>query len=254
MGSLTVNYQGLTKNAKIFSRRLWAALYPNIYSSFTNNLTDDERRAAEWKEALEVLEESLASLLGDPKVAAEKTAAFGASFEAVHQLVTTDVRAAYLGDPAAISEEEVVLCYPSFKAVSLQRFAHVLYTMGVPVFPRMVTEYAHGITGIDIHPGAEIGSSFFIDHGTGVVVGETSTIGDRVKLYQNVTIGAKSFELGEDGNPVKGIKRHPDIGDDVVIYAGATILGGETRIGNGCVVGGNVWLTHSLEDGKTVTL
>ena len=122
----------------------------------------------------------------------------------------------------------------------------------VPLLPRMMTEYAHRTTGIDIHPGATIGDSFFIDHGTGVVIGETTTIGEHVKLYQHVTLGAKSFELGPDGNPVKGIKRHPDIGDRVVIYAGATILGGQTRIGSDCVIGGSVWLTHSVEAGKMV--
>jgi len=125
--------------------------------------------------------------------------------------------------------------------------------MDVPMIPRVMTEQAHQFTGIDIHPGATSGSYFFIDHGTGVVIGETTTIGDHVKLYQHVTLGAKSFALSEDGTPVKGIKRHPDIGDNVVIYAGATILGGDTRIGDGCVVGGNVWLTHSLNDGETIT-
>ena len=128
----------------------------------------------------------------------------------------------------------------------------MLYLEKVPLLPRMMTEYAHRTTGIDIHPGATIGDSFFIDHGTGVVIGETTTIGEHVKLYQHVTLGAKSFELGLDGNPVKGIKRHPDIGDRVVIYAGATILGGRTRIGSDCVIGGSVWLTHSVEAGKMV--
>jgi serine O-acetyltransferase len=120
------------------------------------------------------------------------------------------------------------------------------------MIPRVMTEQAHQVTGIDIHPGATIGSYFFIDHGTGVVIGETTTIGDHVKIYQHVTLGAKSFALTADGSPVKGIKRHPDIGNNVVIYAGATILGGDTRIGNDCVVGGSVWLTHSLNDGETI--
>ena len=122
----------------------------------------------------------------------------------------------------------------------------------MPLLPRVMTEYAHRRTGIDIHPGATIGESFFIDHGTGVVIGETATIGSGVKIYQHVTIGAKSFDTDESGMPVKGVKRHPDIGDRVVIYAGATILGGETRIGNDCVIGGSVWLTHSVEAGKMV--
>ena len=125
--------------------------------------------------------------------------------------------------------------------------------MHVPMIPRVMSELAHKETGIDIHPGATIGKYFFIDHGTGVVVGETTTIGEHVKLYQHVTLGAKSFDLAEDGTPVKGVKRHPDIGNNVVIYAGATILGGDTRIGDDCVIGGNVWLTHSIEAGKTIT-
>ena len=124
--------------------------------------------------------------------------------------------------------------------------------MNTPVVPRMMTEYAHEITGIDIHPGATIGAYFFIDHGTGVVIGETTVIGEHVKLYQHVTLGAKSFPVSSDGNPVKGIKRHPNIGNNVIIYSGATILGGDTFIGDNCVVGGNVWLTHSLQSNQTV--
>ena len=134
----------------------------------------------------------------------------------------------------------------------IYRLAHELYKLGVPMIPRIMTEYAHQNTGIDIHPGAEIGRSFFIDHGTGVVIGETTTIGDRVKMYQGVTLGAKSFDLDENGNPVKGIKRHPDIGSNVIIYAGATILGGDTRIGDNSIIGGNVWLTHSVAPNSIV--
>ena len=156
------------------------------------------------------------------------------------------------GDPAAMSCDEIMLAYPAFEAISIYRMAHRLYKMGIPMLPRMMTEYAHQLTGIDIHPGATIGNYFFIDHGTGVVIGETTTIGEHVKLYQGVTLGAKSFELDEHGNPVKGIKRHPDIGNHVVVYAGATILGGMTHIGDNCVIGGNVWLTHSIEAGRTV--
>ena len=151
-----------------------------------------------------------------------------------------------------MSRDEIMLAYPAFEAISIYRIAHRLYKMGIPMLPRMMTEYAHQLTGIDIHPGATIGNYFFIDHGTGVVIGETTTIGEHVKLYQGVTLGAKSFELDENGNPVKGIKRHPDIGNHVIVYAGATILGGMTRIGDNCVIGGNVWLTHSIEAGRTV--
>ena len=164
----------------------------------------------------------------------------------------TDITAAYEGDPAAKSPDEIILAYPAFTAISAYRTAHELYVMGVPLVPRIITEYAHRLTGIDIHPGASIGEYFFIDHGTGVVIGETSTIGRRVKIYQNVTIGAKSFDVSPDGSLVKGIKRHPDIGNNVVIYAGATILGGDTVIGDNCVIGGNVWLTRSVESGRVV--
>ena len=170
----------------------------------------------------------------------------------VAETLETDVQAAYDGDPAAKSHEEIMLAYPGFEAISIFRLAHCLYELNVPLLPRMMTEYAHRNTGIDIHPGAEIGRYFFIDHGTGVVIGETCTIGDHVKLYQGVTLGAKSFEVDENGNPIKGIKRHPDIGSHVVIYAGATILGGQTRIGDNTTIGGNVWLTRSVPAGQTV--
>ena len=170
----------------------------------------------------------------------------------IRRQLDTDLVAAYQGDPAAKSQDEVILCYPAFIAISSYRLAHVLYLERVPLIPRVMTEYAHRLTGIDIHPGATIGDYFFIDHGTGVVIGETTTIGEHVKLYQHVTLGAKSFAVEEDGTLVKGIKRHPDIGDNVVIYSGATVLGGSTRIGSGCVIGGSVWLTHSVEPGKMV--
>ena len=168
--------------------------------------------------------------------------------------LNTDIQAAYEGDPAAISTDEVILTYPAFKAICIYRIAHELYVMRIPIMPRMMTEFAHAETGIDIHPGATIGKYFFIDHGTGVVIGETTTIGEHVKLYQHVTLGAKSFEANDDGTLVKGIKRHPDIGNHVVVYAGATILGGNTHIGDNCVIGGSVWLTHSLPAGETVTV
>ena len=164
----------------------------------------------------------------------------------IRRVVQTDVNAAYTGDPAARSIEEIILAYPCVLAISLQRIAHGLHGLGVPLLPRMLTEYAHERTGIDLHPGARIGTHFFIDHGTGVVIGESATIGDHVKLYQGVTLGAKSFEVDGAGNPVKGTKRHPDIGDHVTIYAHATILGGDTRIGAHSVIGGNVWLLESM--------
>lgn len=164
----------------------------------------------------------------------------------IREILNTDIQAAYNGDPAARSNEEILLSYPAIEVISIYRLAHELYQMQVPLIPRIMTEYAHQITGIDIHPGAKIGEYFFIDHGTGVVIGETCVIGKNVKLYQGVTLGAKSFTLDEQGNPVKGVKRHPDIEDNVIIYAGATILGGDTVIGHDSIIGGNVWLTQSV--------
>ncbi len=164
----------------------------------------------------------------------------------LRQIIQTDVAAAYHGDPAARSVEEIILAYPCVLSISLQRFGHELYQLGVPLLPRMLTEYAHERTGTDLHPGATIGTHFFIDHGTGVVVGETAVIGNYVKLYQGVTLGAKSFETDSAGNPVKGVKRHPDIGDHVTIYAHATILGGDTQIGEHSIIGSNVWLMKTI--------
>ncbi len=170
----------------------------------------------------------------------------------IARVLNTDITAAYEGDPAARSAEEILLAYPAFEAISIFRLAHKLYELKVPLIPRMMTEHAHQLTGIDIHPGATIGEYFFIDHGTGVVVGETCVIGHHVKLYQGVTLGAKSFACDEEGNPVKGVHRHPSVGDHVVIYAGATILGGDTHIGDGCTIGGSVWLTRSVPAGSTI--
>jgi serine O-acetyltransferase len=166
----------------------------------------------------------------------------------LRKLIQTDVTAAYHGDPAAQSVEEIIVAYPCVLVISLQRLAHVLYHLGVPLLPRMIAEFAHERTGCDLHPGATIGTHFFIDHGTGVVIGESARIGNHVKLYQGVTLGAKSFEVDGAGNPVKGVKRHPDIGDHVTIYAHATILGGDTRIGSNSVIGSNVWLIESVPD------
>ena len=171
----------------------------------------------------------------------------------IKRLLLLDIDALYEGDPAATCREEVLICYPGFYAISIYRLAHGLFRLNAPLIPRIMTEYAHEKTGIDIHPGATIGEHFFIDHGTGIVIGETTVIGDHVKLYQGVTLGARSFELDEQGNPVKRIKRHPDIGSHVVIYANATILGGDTVVGDHSVIGGNTWLTHSVPPGSTVS-
>lgn len=177
---------------------------------------------------------------------------FGAELPRVRAALDLDVTAAYQGDPAAHSVDEVLLCYPGVAAMIHHRLANVLYRLGVPMLARIVAEIAHADTGIDIHPGATIGRSFFIDHGTGVVIGETAIIGDRVRLYQMVTLGAKRFPPGENGELKKGLARHPLIEDDVVIYAGATILGRVT-IGKGSTIGGNVWLTRSVPPGSNVT-
>ena len=187
------------------------------------------------------------------KRAEEICTVFAGRLPEVKRLLLLDVEALYEGDPAAVSREEVMISYPGFRAITIYRIAHELYRLKAPLVPRIMTEYAHERTGIDIHPGATIGEYFFIDHGTGIVVGETTVIGDHVKLYQGVTLGAKSFELDENGNPVKKIKRHPDIGSHVVIYANATILGGDTVIGDHCVIGGNTWLTRSVEAGSVVS-
>jgi serine O-acetyltransferase len=184
--------------------------------------------------------------------AQQATKAFLARLPEVRRLVRSDVEAAYEGDPALKSRDEAIFAYPGIFAVTNQRIAHELHVLGVPLIPRIITEHAHTITGIDIHPGAAIGERFFIDHGTGVVVGETAIIGAGVRLYQGVTLGAKSFPLDEHGNPMKGIPRHPIVEDDVVVYAGATILGRIT-IGKGSSVGGNVWLTASVPPGTRVT-
>jgi serine O-acetyltransferase len=177
---------------------------------------------------------------------------FFESLPKIKDLLGKDIQALYEGDPAAMSKKEVLLCYPGFMAITIYRIAHEFYLLKVPYLSRIMTEYAHEITGIDIHAGATVGEYFFIDHGTGIVIGETTVIGDHVKLYQGVTLGAKSFETDESGNPIKGIKRHPNIGNHVVIYANATILGGDTYVGDGCVIGGNVWLTHSVEANQKV--
>ena len=164
----------------------------------------------------------------------------------IRAILATDVAAAYNGDPAAENAGEIISCYPVIKALTNYRIAHELVLLGVPLIPRILTEMAHSETGIDIHPGAKIGKHFTIDHGTGVVIGATCIIGNNVKLYQGVTLGAKSFPLDKDGNPIKGIPRHPIIEDDVIIYANATILGRIT-IGRGCVVGANVWVTKDMK-------
>ncbi len=178
-------------------------------------------------------------------------AAFLRKLPDIIDLLHTDVQAAYDGDPAAGSVHEIIFAYPGVFAISVYRIAHELQLLAVPLIPRMMTEYAHSLTGIDIHPGAEIGHHFFIDHGTGIVIGETTRIGDYAKLYQGVTLGALSTRGGQS---LKGRRRHPTLGDEVTVYSGATILGGNTEIGDGCVIGGNVFLTKSVPPNTRVNL
>jgi len=184
--------------------------------------------------------------------ALEITRKFAASLPQIRALIVSDVHAAYAGDPAATSIAEIMLCYPGTIAILYYRLAHSLHTLGSPFIARMISDIAHTQTGIDIHPAAQIGASFFIDHGTGVVIGETAIIGERVRLYQHVTLGAKRFPADESGNLIKGTPRHPIVEDDVVIYAGATVLGRIT-IGAGSTIGGNVWLTQSVPANSNVS-
>ena len=180
--------------------------------------------------------------------AIDKTSNFITQLPEIREKLHTDVIAAYNGDPAAKSFGEVIFCYPSIRAISNYRIAHALLKLDVPLIPRIITEMAHSETGIDIHPGATIGDYFTIDHGTGVVIGETATIGNNVKMYQGVTLGAKSFPLDEDGNPIKGIPRHPHIGNNVIIYSNSTILG-TIKVGDGAVIGGNLWVDNDVPAG-----
>ena len=183
-----------------------------------------------------------------------KTIQFLDQLPELREILATDVQAAYDGDPACKTPAEVIFCYPGLEAITVYRLAHLLYELSIPFIPRMMSEWAHSRTGIDIHPGATIGRHFFIDHGTGVVVGETSHIGDHVKLYQGVTLGALSFPTDADGQLVRGQKRHPTLEDGVVVYANATILGGRTVVGHHSVIGSSVWLTRSVEPHTTVVL
>ena len=214
-----------------------AALHPCVYGDLTARGAVGEIAADLQKEIV---------LLCPGRDAKEIVDEFVAALPEVRRLVDTDVQAAYDGDPAATSRMEVVMAYPGLYAVTIHRLAHVLYKLKVPIVPRVMSELAHSKTGIDIHPGATIGERFFIDHGTGVVIGETTIIGRNVRLYQGVTLGGLSFDKDSNGALVKGLKRHPNIEDNVVIYANATILGGDTTIGHDSEIGGNVWIKESV--------
>ncbi len=214
-----------------------AVLHPCVYGDLTARGAVGEIAADLQKEI---------ALLCPGRDAKEIVDEFVAALPEVRRLVDTDVQAAYDGDPAATSRMEVVMAYPGLYAVTIHRLAHVLYKLKVPIIPRVMSELAHSKTGIDIHPGATIGERFFIDHGTGVVIGETTVIGRNVRLYQGVTLGGLSFDKDSTGALVKGLKRHPNIEDNVVIYANATILGGDTTIGHDSEIGGNVWIKASV--------
>jgi serine O-acetyltransferase len=220
-----------------------AALHPCVYGDLTARGAVSDIAADLQKEIALLCPDRDAKAIVDEFVAA---------LPEVRRLVETDVDAAYDGDPAATSRMEVVMAYPGLYAVTVHRLAHVLYKLKVPILPRVMSELAHSKTGIDIHPGATIGERFFIDHGTGVVIGETTVIGRNVRLYQGVTLGGLSFAKDDNGALVKGLKRHPNIEDNVVIYANATILGGDTTIGHDSEIGGSVWLIESVPPNSRV--
>lgn len=259
----TISGFGMKSRVTTFIDLVRGAMFPNIYETKTI-MTEDLHSTVSQRlsQAMILLHCMVSEVLVNKckqdskhsehcdkcrEKAQKITSGFCTELKEIASLLKTDIIAAYNGDPAADSQEEILLSYPGFEAVSIYRIAHVLYEKEVPLLPRIMTELGHSRTGIDINPGAKIGEYFFIDHGTGVVIGETCEIGKNVKIYQGVTLGAKSFELDEHGNPVKGIKRHPDIEDNVIIYSGASILGGNTVVGHDSVIGGNVWLTQSVE-------
>ena len=243
-----------------------AILFPGYYGNSTiNSRTINYHIGVNIEKLFDLLTEQILAGLcfstaeGDCNVCSESrreeaarlAANFISKLPAMRRILATDVEAAYNGDPAAKSYGEVIFCYPAIKAISNYRIAHELLRLGVPLIPRIITEMAHSETGIDIHPGAVIGSHFTIDHGTGVVIGETCIIGNNVKLYQGVTLGAKSFPLDADGKPIKGIPRHPILEDNVIVYSNATILGRIT-IGQGATVGGNIWVTENVPAGARI--
>lgn len=199
--------------------------------------------------SMDVCTEDAPEFAATERLASTKAAAFMSCLPELRRLLNADVRATYYGDPAASSVQEVIYCYPGIRAICNHRIAHELVKLEVPIIPRMISELAHGETGIDIHPAATIGESFTIDHGTGIVIGATAIVGNNVKIYQGVTLGAKSFDLDKDGNPVKGEPRHPIIGNNVIIYSNASILGRIT-IGDNAVIGGNIWVTENVAAGE----
>jgi serine O-acetyltransferase len=242
-------------NATLFPNRLGAPdltdegvdyFVGHTLDATLRHLLEQVRRELQYASGQENLRDA------DRERAVAITRTFAARLPKIRTVLDSDIRAAYEGDPAAGSVDQVLVCYPGITAIIHHRLAHVLHRLGVPLIARLIAEIAHSATGIDIHPGAEICGSFFIDHGTGVVIGETAVIGQRVRLYQAVTLGAKRFPTNENGSLIKGNARHPIVEDDVVIYAGATILGRVT-IGRGSIIGGNVWLTRSVPPGSNIS-
>lgn len=265
-----INHLGLnplpSKDAVIeIIRELTEIIYPGFgkrqglhltnVEYFVGNLVDSlyDRLATQIARALR--HENGQDLSTDlAELARQKAVIFLKGLPRLREVLDLDVAAAFRGDPAARSHHEIIFCYPGLEAITVYRIAHELILLGVPYIPRMMTEVAHSKTGIDIHPGAHIGESFFIDHGTGVVIGETCHIGTGVRLYQGVTLGALSFQKDAEGELVRGTKRHPTLEDDVIVYANATILGGNTTVGTRSVIGSNVWLTHSVAADTVVVL
>ncbi len=247
--------QGIGTKNKVYQliSLLKEALFPNIYSQEESDSCCLEikvsRKLLEGIVVLNNLLESIFCKSAESRIAQcmayDKTITFASKLPEIRHMLSDDIKAAYDGDPAALSYEDVMLSYPCFEAITVYRLAHALWNLDIPLIPRIMTEYAHAQTGIDIHPGAQIGKHFFIDHGTGVVIGETCVIGNHVKLYQGVTLGAKSFETDDKG-VLLNTKRHPNIEDNVIIYSGATILGGNTTVGHDSIIGGNVWLVKSV--------
>lgn len=242
-----INYAHLKSQMIQLLDLLRSILYPNVFDAMEEAHSKEELEAAARRQLREILER----IYREPPQYDDVIDTLFSKLPAIRDTLDTDVQAAYEGDPAATCREEVMLAYPAFEAISIFRIAHELYLMKVPMLPRMMTEYAHSLTGIDIHPGATVGPYFFIDHGTGVVIGETTVIGERVKLYQGVTLGALSPRAGHASLPGK---RHPTVGDYVTIYSGASILGGKTSIGAHSVVGGNAFLTGSVADNTRVVI
>ncbi len=244
---LNVVFPGYYEKLEISREEVSLYIWERIVSTYHNLSREIAKSLKPFSEMVTKADEEITA------IAVQKALSFLLRIPHVRNKLTGDVGAAYDGDPAAKSFDEIILCYPGLAAIAVYRLAHELYHLEIPLIPRIMTEFAHGKTGIDIHPGAQIGDNFFIDHGTGIVIGETTEIGNNVRIYQGVTLGALSFKKDQQGRVVKGGKRHPTIEDNVVIYAGATILGGDTIVGRNSIIGGNVWLLESVPAHTTIT-